>query len=119
MVRFAAFEARMEEALKRIEDVEALRAEARNRVREALEALRMAQSPGPKRPKPPKPRKRRPGESGEPVPAVPRPKPKPLSGGAAAPIERTRKLKKSVSSPLRVKDRPVKVPSEADQGRFL
>jgi hypothetical protein len=37
--------------------------------------------------KPPEGKRRRGEEGGEPVPAVPRPKPKPLAGAAAAPIE--------------------------------
>jgi hypothetical protein len=109
LARFEALDARLEQARLRREGARARQAE----VRGALLAEMMARRPG--RPKPPPPRKRRPDEGGEPMPAVPRPKPKPLSGGAEAPIEREKRAKKSASQPVRVKGRPPKVPSEADR----
>jgi len=56
------------------------------------EALRASRAPQPPtRRKPPR------EEGGEPMPALPKPKPKPLAGGAAVPIEKSFRLKKSVS----------------------
>lgn len=78
----------------------------------AHRAANLARWPG--QPKSPKPRTRRPDEGGEPIPAVPRPKPNPLSGGAAAPIEVTVRVTKTSAQPPRVKSGP-KVPSEADR----
>jgi hypothetical protein len=97
LARFASFDARVEEMLKRAGE-------------------RRTRGAG----RPPKPpRKGRPDEGGEPMPAIPRPKPKPLSGGAEAPIEREQRLTKSASQPMRVKGRPSKVPSEADRSPSL
>jgi septal ring factor EnvC (AmiA/AmiB activator) len=111
LARFAALDARLEVARERREDARARRAE----VRDALLAEMMARRAG--QPKPPRPRKRRPDEGGEPMPAIPRPKPKPLSGGAEAPIEREQR--KTASQPQRVRGRPAKVPSEADRSPNL
>jgi hypothetical protein len=121
LATFAAFEARMEETLRQAEKRRAQRWEARNTLIEALQAQHQARPFGSKRPpKPPGPRKARPDDDGgEPMPAIPRPRPRPLSGGAAAPIEKESRLKKSESRPLRVKGRPAKVPSEADRSPFL
>jgi septal ring factor EnvC (AmiA/AmiB activator) len=113
LARFEALDARLEGARERREDARARQAEVRN----ALYAEMMARRAG--QPKPPRPRKRRPDEGGEPMPAIPRPKPKPLSGGAEAPIEREKRAKKTASQPLRVKGRPAKVPSEADRSPSL
>jgi len=113
LARSAAADARMEEARNRMEDFRSQEAE----VRKALYAEIVARRSG--QPKPPKPRKRRPDEGGEPMPAVPRPKPKPLSGGAAAPLKFTVRVTKTASQPPRVKTRPAKVPSEADRSPSL
>lgn len=113
LARFATLDARMAEAAKRREDARAQQAE----VRKALYAEMMARRSG--RPKPPKPRKRRPDEGGEPIPAVPRPKPKPLSGSAAEPLKFTVRVAKTASQPKRAKTRPAKVPSEADRSPSL
>ena len=108
LARFAALDARLAAARRQMEGRWAQEAEVRKALYAALIARRSGQS------KPPKRRKRRPGEGGEPMPAVPQPKPRPLSGGAAAPIPRVRATG-TAAQPLRVKGRPVKLPSEADR----
>jgi hypothetical protein len=118
--KFETFEARIEEAMKRIEDAQAFGSEIREVLREAREASKMARPFRPSRPsKPPRSRKPRPDEGGEPMPAIPGPKPRPLSGGAAAPVEKERRVKKFSPQPSRIGGRPAKVPSEADRVRFL
>jgi hypothetical protein len=111
--KIAALEARMEQARKRMEEAQ----EHHAAVRRALYAELMARRSG--QPKPPRPRKGRPDEGGEPMPAVPRPKPKPLSGGAAAPLKFMVPVPKTASQPPRVKTRPAKVPSETDRSPSL
>ena len=59
------------------------------------------------------PRSRKPREGGEPVPAIPRPKPKPLSGGAAARLERGER-KPRLASPRRLL--PVSPPDGDETG---
>ena len=113
LARFVAFDARMEEARKLREDARERQAEVHKAWYAELMAKRSGQPP--KQPKPPKPRNRRPGEGGEPMPAVPRPKPKPLSGGAAVPIKVKGRVTKTAGQPQRVKTRPAKVPYEADR----
>jgi hypothetical protein len=90
----ARHQARMEQAMaahqRRIEAMAGRLAEfsrTREQATKAIE-LRVAELMAAKgRRKPPGGRRRRDEEGGEAVPAVPRPKPKPLTGVAAAPIE--------------------------------
>ena len=116
----AAFEARMtaERALFETRMTEArTRADALGSFRErrlveiaAMMAVRRNEKP----PFPNSFRKRKPppDEGGEPVPAVPRPRPKPLAGGAAAPLDPDRR--KPADGTPRKGARRVRLPSEAD-----
>lgn len=86
--KHAAFEVRMAAAGRRAEE---RRAGHERRLAEL--AARLAERSGGK---PPRPKRFRGGgppreEGGEPVPATPRPKPKPLAGGAAAPLDPDRR----------------------------
>jgi hypothetical protein len=75
----------------------------------ASRSSRLGKPPGPPGPRPKRPRK--PGdEGGEPLPAMPRPTPKPLAGGAAAPFEKEARRKAGVR-PLKV---PVRTPEDTD-----
>jgi hypothetical protein len=83
--RRMAFEARMAEARARMEDRRAFHERRLAEMAERLAERRGGRALGNPR------KKRSKDEGGEPVPAVPRPKPMPLAGGAAAPLDPERR----------------------------
>lgn len=86
---FEAFERRMLEARAHVEAVHAKHLEKMKRVHARLRAARLLAEELRLKRGPKNFRSKRPPweEGGEPIPAIPRPKPTPLSGGAAAPLE--------------------------------
>ena len=85
----------------------------------AMSMMQLAEAFGARPPrKPPNPRKRRPDDGLEPALVKPRPNPKPLGGGAAAPIERGAR-RKTISKAIGETTARTRVPTDGRSSQIL